>query len=101
MSRLSPIILVLGLVLLMGVAVQSSQRHPDTHEDLDILDDAGDNSDSNSDSNSQQNNNDFAALMLLMLNGCQFLQCSVLVTTVALLLGIMAARGLHSSSLHN
>ena len=82
------VMLMLGLMLVVvqSAAAGSSQRHP-----VPI---------SYGDSNSNSNN-DLSSLMFLLLNGGQFVQSSLVVMTVAAALGILAARGLLTSSLHN
>ena len=101
MSRQSLVMLILGLMLVVvqSAAAGSSQRHPVpiSYDDSISVDDSISSEDSDSDSN--ENNNDL--LMLLMLSGGQFVQSSLVVMTVAAALGILAAHGLLTSSLHN
>ena len=86
--------LMLGLMLVVvqSPAAGSSQRHPVpiSFEDSISLEDSNSNS-----------NNDLTSLMFLMLNGGQFVQSSLVVMTVAAALGILAAHGRLTSSLHN
>ena len=101
MSRQSLVMLMLGLMLVVvqSAAAGNSQRHPVpiSYDDSISVDDSISSEDSDSDSN--ENNNDL--LMLLMLSGGQFVQSSLVVMTVAAALGILAAHGLLTSSLHN
>ena len=101
MSRQSLVMLMLGLMLVVvqSAAAGSSQRHPVpiSYDDSISVDNSISSEDSDSDSN--ENNNDL--LMLLLLSGSQFVQSSLVVMTVAAALGILAAHGLLTSSLHN